>query len=132
MFINRTLLLALAVLLLAAGTFAARAAWEHLPSASAQEDLDCANFVTQEEAQEELERDPFDPNVLDADDDGEACEESFGGGGDGQYDNPTSTSDPGATPLLESGGPQDGPVPAMPGGGCPEEFPVERNGACWR
>jgi hypothetical protein len=32
--------------------------------------------------------------------------------------------------LLEAGGPTDGPVPAMPGGGCPKEYPVERGGAC--
>jgi hypothetical protein len=32
--------------------------------------------------------------------------------------------------LLEAGGPTDGPVPVMPGGGCPEEYPVERSGAC--
>jgi len=38
------------------------------------EDLDCANFATQREAQAELERDPSDPNNLDADGDGVACE----------------------------------------------------------
>src|SRR5215217_306363 len=38
------------------------------------EDLDCASFATQQEAQAELERDPSDPNNLDADNDGEACE----------------------------------------------------------
>jgi hypothetical protein len=32
--------------------------------------------------------------------------------------------------LLEAGGPADGPVPVMPGGGCPEEYPVERSGVC--
>ena len=34
--------------------------------------------------------------------------------------------------LIESGGPESGPVPLMPGGGCPEEFPVEKGGACYR
>lgn len=34
--------------------------------------------------------------------------------------------------LLQAGGPEDGPVPAMPSGGCPEEYPVEENGACRR
>ena len=34
--------------------------------------------------------------------------------------------------LLEAGGPQDGPVPALPGGGCPAEFPVEQGNACYR
>jgi len=37
-------------------------------------DLDCADFDSQAEAQAELESDPSDPNGLDADDDGEACE----------------------------------------------------------
>ena len=34
-------------------------------------------------------------------------------------------------PLFVSGGPEDGPVPPMPGGGCPEEFPVEKSGGCY-
>jgi hypothetical protein len=52
------------------------------------EDLDCANFATQQGAQAELERDPSDPNGLDADNDGIACEElaGGGGGGDGELD----------------------------------------------
>jgi hypothetical protein len=33
--------------------------------------------------------------------------------------------------LLEAGGPTSGPVPVIPGGGCPEEYPVERSGACY-
>ena len=128
---NRSMLLALAVMLLAAGTFAARAAWERAPSAFAQ-DLDCSNFITQEEAQAAYDADPSDPSGLDADSDGIACEELSGGG------LPSPTLSPGpdpnqysTTPLFESGGPGDGPVPPMPGGGCPEEFPVERGGSCW-
>ena len=46
-------------------------------------DLDCANFATQEEAQTVLERNPSDPNGLDADNDGIACEELAGNGGGG-------------------------------------------------
>ncbi len=34
--------------------------------------------------------------------------------------------------LLEAGGPQDGPVPALPDGSCPTEFPVEQGNACYR
>jgi hypothetical protein len=52
-------------------------------------ELDCADFATQQEAQAELERDLSDPNGLDADNDGIACEElagSGGGGGDGELD----------------------------------------------
>jgi hypothetical protein len=53
------------------------------------EDLDCADFATQQGAQAELERDPSDPNNLDADNDGIACEGlagGGGGGGDGELD----------------------------------------------
>lgn len=38
----------------------------------------------------------------------------------------------GGPPLLQAGGPTDGPVPPMPGGGCPREFPVAENGGCRR
>jgi len=35
-------------------------------------------------------------------------------------------------PLMNAGGPSEGPVPVMPDGGCPKEFPVQRGGACFR
>lgn len=44
--------------------------------AFAQDDLNCADFGTQQEAQQTLFQDPTDPNNLDADNDGEACEDS--------------------------------------------------------
>jgi hypothetical protein len=37
--------------------------------------FDCADFSSQADAQAELDRDSSDPSNLDADDDGEACEE---------------------------------------------------------
>jgi len=47
------------------------------PAAPAQEggDLDCADFEFQEDAQAVLDQDPSDPNGLDGDGDGVACEE---------------------------------------------------------
>lgn len=33
--------------------------------------------------------------------------------------------------LMNAGGPETGPVPKLPGGGCPEEFPQERDRACY-
>jgi hypothetical protein len=33
--------------------------------------------------------------------------------------------------LLKAGGPSSGPVPLMPDGGCPREFPTMRYGACY-
>ena len=34
--------------------------------------------------------------------------------------------------VLDSGGPENGPVPLMPDGGCPVEYPVERGDLCYR
>jgi micrococcal nuclease len=42
---------------------------------STDSDLDCASFATHEEAQKVLEQDPSDPNYLDGDGDGVACED---------------------------------------------------------
>ena len=33
-------------------------------------------------------------------------------------------------PLMKAGGPQRGPVPVMPNGTCPKEFPVKQGGTC--
>jgi hypothetical protein len=33
--------------------------------------------------------------------------------------------------LFNAGGPTNGPVPLMPDGDCPVEFPVEQNGLCY-
>ena len=45
---------------------------------------------------------------------------------------PTTTTTPPPTTTMNAGGPERGPVPLMPGGGCPEEYPLERGGACFR
>ena len=34
--------------------------------------------------------------------------------------------------LMNAGAPKDGPVPRMPSGDCPKEFPKERDDACFR
>ncbi|HYH32323.1 MAG TPA: excalibur calcium-binding domain-containing protein [Pseudonocardia sp.] len=44
----------------------------------AERDRDCADFATQAEAQAALVGEPGDPERLDSDDDGVACEEHFG------------------------------------------------------
>jgi hypothetical protein len=43
---------------------------------------------------------------------------------------PAPTDRPSDDPY-DAGGPRGGPVPLMPGGGCPVEYPVERGGACY-
>jgi hypothetical protein len=79
---------------------------------------------------------------LDPDGNGIACDELLGAGG-GQSASARSASpqpslDGGGSQslgryrdLFEAGGPSSGPVPLMPDGGCPGEFPTMRNGACY-
>ena len=69
--------------------------YEEQPTARQTEDLDCADFSTQEEAQAEFDSDPSDPHNLDADDDGIACEELDSGGAG-------TTSDGGETTTAEA------------------------------
>jgi hypothetical protein len=162
----RTPKIVVVVLVLAAG-FVGRVTYEQVinPStpALAQEDqYDCASFGSQESAQSELDRDPRDPNNLDPDGDGQACDDYDYGGTSTNSASPSSSasptntsspespnssaspssaspsSDASASPqadeqdddLIRSGGPHDGPVPLMPDGSCPAEFPTRQNGLC--
>lgn len=183
---DRTLKIVVVVLVLAAG-FVSRVTYEQVinPStpALAQEDqYDCASFGSQESAQSELERDPRDPNNLDPDGNGQACDDYDYGSTSTNSASPTSSasptttsspestigspqsspspdsdssptssaspsSDASASPqadeqddqserrrdddLMRSGGPADGPVPLMPDGSCPVEFPTIHNGLCY-
>ena len=136
----------LVIALVLVGGFTLRMAWEELASpttpAFAQTDqYDCQSFGSQESAQAELERDLSDPSNLDADDDGLACEDyDYGVSGVSPTASPTATGTttgtaPPTTPpdsILDSGGPERGPVPPLPSGGCPDEYPVERDSTCYR
>jgi hypothetical protein len=73
-------------------------------------DRDCADFASQADAQAALEADPSDPERLDADDDGQACE-SFDYAGGGQVaavprdgvaagDGSAAADDAGSLPYL--------------------------------
>ena len=135
---RRTMLGVVFVSALILAVFSGRPTWEAIPNAEAQsgDRFACADFDTQEEAQAVYDQDPSDPSGLDgpqgeASDGtpGVACEAlpsggSAGGTGDssGQYRYDSGT-------LMDSGGPGDGPLPLMPGGGCPEGY-AERDGAC--
>lgn len=69
----------------AAVTLAAGMTLTFTAPALAQQDYDCSDFATQEEAQAEYDKDPNDPHSLDGDNDGIACESlPSGGSGDGQ------------------------------------------------
>jgi hypothetical protein len=62
--------------------------------ASAQDDLNCDDFASQQEAQAVLDQDPSDPHNLDGDDDGIACEEHDYGNGNGNGQQPQPTPAP--------------------------------------
>ena len=166
------------VLLVLAAGFVSRVTYEQLvnprtPAIAQENQYDCASFGSQEAAQAELDRDPRDPNNLDPDGDGQACDDySYSGGGTttsaspastsaspesttgGSQSNASPTSSPSASAspgsdasasagsqdddsskdrddLMRSGGPSDGPVPLMPDGGCPAEFPTRQDGLCY-
>ena len=118
--------------------------------AAAQANLyDCASFGSQQSAQAELERDPSDPNNLDPDGNGRACDDNSSSGASSASpssvtpSSPTPSSPSPSTPspspqprpqgdrnLLDAGGPTSGPVPLMADGDCPVEFSIERDGLC--
>ncbi len=148
---TRTFIVA-AVLVLVAGVVG-RITYEQIVStdtpAYAQEDqFDCASFGSQESAQAELERDPSDPNDLDPDGNGQACEDYSYGATDGTTASPAPTTTASPAPssagngddtggdrpgdLMESGGPTHGPILTMPDGSCLPEYPIKRNGYCYR
>jgi micrococcal nuclease len=74
--------------------------------APSSDDLNCSDFDSQPEAQEVLEDDPSDPNNLDGEGDGVACESLPGGG------SASPSASPGSSPpAAASGG-----LPPAPGG----------------
>jgi len=86
-------------------------------AAVAQDRYNCEDFDSQQEAQRMLDRDPSDPNNLDADNDGMACdtypyEDDGGGADDNQYAPETPVDNPsgvvpgtGANGMPNTGGP---------------------------
>jgi hypothetical protein len=82
---------------------------------------------------------------LDPDGNGVACDQLLSGGGSSSptasvgsasaqppLTATTSQSPPPNADLFEAGGLRNGPVPLMPSGECPFEYPVKRGGACYR
>jgi hypothetical protein len=156
---NTTSKLVMVGLVLVAG-FVLRGTYEQIlypskPAMAQADQYDCASFGSQESAQIELDSDPSDPNNLDSDGNGIACDDyPYGTSGSVAASTPAPTSTPpdessasaspnsnsSASPkprppqkdrsLFASGGPTNGPVPLMANGGCPVEFPVKHNGLC--
>ena len=155
---NVTSKLVMVALVLVAG-FVLRVTYEQLvypsePAVAQANQYDCASFGSQESAQATLDSDPSDPNNLDSDGNGRACDDyPYGTGGSvAAASVASSTAAPSsASPvrpssgrasssapprpqkthsLFASGGPTKGPVPLMADGGCPVEFPVKHKGLC--
>jgi hypothetical protein len=160
---NTTSKLVMVVLVLVAG-FVLRGTYEQIiypskPAVAQADQYDCASFGSQESAQVELDSDPSDPNNLDSDGNGIACDNyPYGTSGSVAASTPVpstpapSSAPPGETSasaspssnasaspkpkppksrnLFASGGPTNGPVPLMADGRCPAEFPARRNGLC--
>ncbi len=92
-------------------------------TAAAQNQLNCADFSTQQQAQAQLNQDPSDPNRLDADHDGIACE-SLPSGATGSNGTQGSNGSSGAqTPSNDTGSSggqsnaNQGQVSSVPRGG---------------
>jgi hypothetical protein len=117
-------------------------------AAQVQTDLyRCDDFTYQEDAQAVYDQDTSDPHGLDGPigvaftgEEGVACEDlPHRPGGpttvlttpEPTGSAPPITSSPEPT-VLDAGGPKNGPVPLMPGGKCPVEYPVERADLCYR
>jgi hypothetical protein len=89
-------------------------------AAMAQDRLNCGDFDSQKEAQRELNRDPSDPNNLDADNDGMACDtydygdDDGGGSANDQYSPDTPTDRPdNVVPNTTSNMPNTGGPPYL-------------------
>ncbi len=100
-------------------------------------DLRCADFDNRQQAQDIFELDQIVfGEALDSDINGVACDED-----DVFIEKTSKRGSKGAAStessakglLLKAGGPDEdrAPVPRMPGGGCPEEYPVENGVACY-
>ncbi len=76
---SRSIRITLVALLLVATAFVFHIGYEYMPVALAEhgsppQGLDCGDYNSQAEAQAALRQDPSDPNVLNEDHDGIACE----------------------------------------------------------
>ena len=82
----------------AAGVFITAALSFGFSGTASAADLNCSDFATQEQAQAVYTQDPSDPNDLDRDNDGIACESSPSGGSGVTEDDTTM----GTTPQVSN------------------------------
>jgi hypothetical protein len=83
--------------------------------------VECTDFENRQQAQEVFELDQIlFGDALDSDINGMACDE----------ENFFSRQINARQRLLEAGGSWDSPVPPIPNGGCPKEFPLQKGKGC--
>jgi hypothetical protein len=135
--------IALIALVLVCG-FTARVAWEFFSDGGEPGRVDASMVASiQEEVAQAIPPSgeaPAGPPADDAPagppaDDGDGSDSGDGTSGDEQYDDQVDGDEQyddrvDGGELMDSGGPGDGTVPFMPGGGCPKEFPVESAEGC--
>jgi hypothetical protein len=112
------------------------------PAQAQQDEYDCSDFEFQEDAQEIFDEDTSDPSGLDEDDgtdDGIACETLPSRPGGTSSASPAPITPPAkqydggdSDKMLESGASGPGPVLTLPDGSCLPEYPIKRNGHCYR
>jgi hypothetical protein len=73
---------------------------------------DCAHFANRQQDQREFDRDPSDPNRLDADNDGKACED-YPYGNSGSANDQYSNAPPPVVPNTTSQMPNTGGPPYL-------------------
>ena len=91
------------------------------PAPPSSGDSDCSDYASQLEAQAVLDGDPSDPNGLDANADGVACEEL------GSALGPTPPPEPGAGQYPSEPQPAGGSVSPITKSDCPSSHPVKGN-----
>jgi hypothetical protein len=91
-------------------------------------DARCTDFESQAEAQYVFELDQIIfGDSLDPDVDGIACDDFSYASSEGSQ---AATQGADESVLLQAGGPRSGPVPHMPDGSCPPEFPIDAGTGC--
>lgn len=115
---------ALIALVLVCG-FTARVAWAFFSDGEEPGRVDASMVASTREEVAQAIPPAGDAPVAPPVDDSDGSDSGDTTSGDEQYDDQVDGGE-----LMDAGGPEDGPVPFMPGGGCPKEFPVESAEGC--
>lgn len=131
--------LALCCLVLACG-FTARVGWAYLDVGSSEDEISAARAADSSLSQEIAQSNPSENSDINVSSDDatssgsetegsnettSAAQGQYGDAADKQYEDTSED-------LLSAGGSDDGPVPLMPDGDCPNEYPVYLVDGCYK